>query len=309
MSIVESPVPNIEPLATFVPAVSCRSIEIDGVRIFYREAGPDNAPVLLLLHGFPSSSFYYRNLIPRLADKYHVIAPDYPGFGHSDCPEVDKFEYTFSHLTEVVEAFVVAKGISNCVVYMQDYGGPVGMRLAVKRPDLIEGMVFQNANAYDEGLMERFLVKRPLWKKRNAATEAPVLRTFEPDAIKWVYNHGARHPEELDPDGWTMDSALIQRRGNKAIQLELQADYDSNLRLYPEWQAWLRKNQLPTLVVWGKHDPVFGAPGAEAFRKDLPNAEIHLLDTGHFALEEDVVAIADLVGEFLARNFASTKSQ
>jgi pimeloyl-ACP methyl ester carboxylesterase len=307
MSIVESPPPQVESLAASVPAVACRSIEIDGVRLFYREAGSDIAPVILLLHGFPSSSFYYRNLIPRLAYRYHVIAPDYPGFGHSDCPEVDKFEYTFSHLTEIIESFVVAKGISKCVVYMQDYGGPVGMRLAVLRPDLIDGLIFQNANAYQEGLMDRFLVKQALWKKRNAASEAPVLRTFEPDAIKWVYTRGSRHPEELDPDGWTMDAALIQRPGNKAIQLELQADYDSNLLLYPDWHAWLRKNQPPALVVWGQHDPVFGAPGAEAFRKDLPNAEIHLLDTGHFALEEDVVAIAELVGEFMERNSAPPK--
>ncbi len=290
-----------------MPAVRCRSIEVDGLRIFYRESGPDDAPVILLLHGFPSSSFYYRNLIPRLAGKYHVIAPDYPGFGHSDCPEVDKFEYTFSHLAEIIEAFVVAKGISNCIVYMQDYGGPVGMRLAVKRPALIDGMVFQNANAYQEGLMERFLVKQALWKKRNAATEAPVLRTFEAEAIKWVYTHGSRRPEELDPDGWTMDAALIQRPGNKAIQLELQADYDSNLILYPDWQAWLRKNQPPALVVWGRHDPIFGAAGAEAFRRDLPNAEIHLLNTGHFALEEDTVAIAELANEFLERNSAPPK--
>jgi pimeloyl-ACP methyl ester carboxylesterase len=183
------------------------------------------------------------------------------------------------------------------------------MRLAVQRPDLIDGLIFQNANVYQEGLMERFLLKQPLWRKRNAATEAPVLRSLEPNSIKSLYTHGARDAPALSPDGWTMDSALVQRPGNKAIQLELQADYESNLVRYPEWQAYLRERQPPTLVVWGKNDPIFGPKGAEAFRNDLPTAEIHLLDTGHFALEEDAATIASLVGSFMQRTRLSERSR
>ena len=290
------------------PKAKCLSLAADGLRIFYREAGPDDAPVILLLHGFPSSSFYYRNLIPRLAGKYHVIAPDYPGFGFSDTPAVDQFNYSFDRLAEVIGKFVVAKAISHCVIYMQDYGGPVGMRLAVQHPEWISGLVFQNANVYHAGLMERFLLKQPLWRKRNGATEAPVLRQMEHDSIKSLYTHGARRPEDLCPDGWTMDSALIQRPGNMAIQLELQAGYESNLLKYPEWQEWLRRHQPPTLVAWGKNDPIFGPKGAEAFRQDLPNAEIHLLDTGHFALEEDTDVVAGLVSDFMERNLTQNKT-
>jgi pimeloyl-ACP methyl ester carboxylesterase len=283
------------------PSVACRVQTIGGLRIFYREAGSPDAPVLLLLHGFPTSSFYYRNLIPLLAGKYHLVAPDYPGFGHSDTPEVDQFDYTFGHLSDVMGQFLEAKQINRCVIYMQDYGGPVGMRLALKHPQWIAGLVFQNANVYEEGLLEKFFLKRPLWEKRTGATEAPVLRNMEPAAVKFLNLHGTRHPEEIAPDGWTMDLALMDRPGNKSIQLELQADYGNNLLRYPEWQAYLRKFHPPTLVVWGKKDPIFGYKGAEAFARDLPKAEIHLLDTGHFALEEDCPAIAHFLAAFLER--------
>ncbi|MEO8351333.1 MAG: alpha/beta hydrolase [Chthoniobacteraceae bacterium] len=283
------------------PEVACRTQEVEGVEVFYREAGSADSPVLLMLHGFPSSSFYFRNLIPLVADKYHVLAPDYPGFGHSDAPEVDRFDYSFDHLAGVVRRFLAAKGITRCVIFMQDYGGPIGMRLATQDPDLIAGLVFQNANVYEEGLSHRFFLKRPLWEKRTGATEAPVLRNMEPAAIKDLYLKGARNPERLSPDGWTMDTALIQRPGNKVIQLELQADYGSNLLLYPEWQAYLRMCRPPTLVVWGKGDPVFGPKGAESFLNDVPDAEVHLLDTGHFALEEDANAVAGFLHAFLSR--------
>jgi len=249
---------SIKTMAAPMPEAVCRTQQIEGVNIFYREAGPQTGPVLVLLHGFPSSSFYFRNLIPLLAGKYHVI-------------------------------------------YMQDYGAPVGMRIAVKHPQWIRGLVFQNGNIYQEGLLERFFLKKPLWEKRTGATEAPVLRNMEFDSVKFQYVHGARHPEEMSPDAWTMDAALLERPGNKAIQLELQADYGNNLTKYPEWQAYLRKQQPPTLVVWGKNDPIFGPKGAEAFRRDVPGAEIHLLDTGHFALEEDYNAIADFMLNFLDR--------
>jgi len=214
---------------------------------------------------------------------------------------VDKFVYTFDHLAVVMEKFLVAKGATNCVLFMQDYGGPVGMRVAADHPEWIRGLVFQNANVYQEGLMPRFFLKKPLWEKRTGATEAPVLRNMEFDSVKFQYVNGTRHPEEISPDGWTMDLALMERSGNKAIQLELQADYGNNLTKYPEWQAYLRKEHPATLVVWGKNDPIFGAKGAEAFRQDLPEAEIHLLDTGHFALEEDGNAIGGYLEEFMKK--------
>ena len=288
--------------ATILPETVCRTQLVEGVNIFYREAGPQSGPVLLLLHGFPSSSFYYRNLIPLMAGKYHVIAPDYPGFGHSDTPAVDKFEYTFDHVATVMEKFLAAKKATNCIFYMQDYGAPVGMRIAVNHPEWIAALVFQNGNVYEEGLLERFFLKKPLWEKRTGATEAPVLRNMEFDSVKYQYVHGARRPEEMNPDGWTMDFALLERPGNRAIQLELQADYGHNLTRYPEWQAWLRKQHPPTLVVWGMNDPIFGPKGAEAFTRDVPGAEIHLLDTGHFALEEDSNAVAELMSAFLERH-------
>lgn len=282
-----------------LPEVTCRSQSIEGVNIFYREAGPQTGPVLVLLHGFPTSSFYFRNLIPLLAGKYHIIAPDYPGFGHSDTPAVDKFEYTFEHEAAVMEKFLEAKNATNCVFYMQDYGAPIGMRIALKHPDWIAALVFQDGNVYEEGLLERFFLKKPLWEKRTGATEAPVLRNMELDAVKYQYLHGARNPDRISPDSWTMDIALMERPGNKAIQLELQADYADNLKKYPEWQEYLRNKRPPTLVVWGKNDPIFGPKGAEAFRRDVPDAEIHLLDSGHFALEEDYNPIADFMLNFL----------
>jgi pimeloyl-ACP methyl ester carboxylesterase len=284
--------------------VTCHFQQVQGISVFYREAGAMNSPVLLLLHGFPSSSFYFRNLIPLLGRNFHVIAPDYPGFGYSDTPAVDKYVYTFEHLAGVTGEFLEAKGITNCFIYMQDYGGPVGMRIAVDHPGWIAGLVFQNANIYQEGLLERFFLKKALWEKRTGATEAPVLRNMEFDSVKYQYVHGARHPEQMSPDAWTMDLALLERPGNKAIQLELQADYGNNLTKYPEWQEYLRRRQPPTLVVWGKNDPIFGPKGAQAFVRDVPNAEIHLLDTGHFALEEEVVAIADYVEKFIERSIA-----
>ena len=286
---------------TAVADVTCHFQQVEGINVFYREAGATNSPVLLLLHGFPSSSFYFRNLMPLLGRNYRVIAPDYPGFGYSETPAVDKYVYTFDHLAGVTEKFLEARGITNCFIYMQDYGGPVGMRVAVDHPEWIAGLVFQNANVYQEGLLERFFLKKPLWEKRTGATEAPVLRNKEFDSVKYQYVHGARHPEQMSPDAWTMDLALLERPGNKAIQLELQADYGNNLTKYPEWQEYLRRRRPPTLVVWGKNDPIFGPKGAQAFLRDVPNAEVHLLDTGHFALEEDVAAIAQFFANFVER--------
>lgn len=290
-----------------VAEVTCHFQQVEGINVFYREAGAPGSTVLLLLHGFPSSSFYFRNLLPLLGRNYHVIAPDYPGFGFSDTPPVDKYAYTFDHLAGVMEKLLQAKGATNCVIYMQDYGGPVGMRVAVDHPEWIAGLVFQNANVYEEGLLERFFLKRPLWERRTGATEAPVLRNMEFDSVKFQYVHGARHPEAMSPDAWTMDLALLERPGNKAIQLELQADYGHNLKKYPEWQEYLRRRHPPTLVVWGKNDPIFGPKGAEAFLRDVPNAEVHLLDTGHFALEEDLAAIAEFLENFVERSVVARR--
>lgn len=303
-SVEWQPAPKAKPVETNSfdrPGVACRVQEVEGIRIFYREAGSPELPVLLMLHGFPASSFYFRTLIPLVAGRFHVIAPDYPGFGHSDMPEVDKFVYSFDHLADLMQGFLDAKAITRCAIFMQDYGGPVGMRLATRHPERITGLVFQNANVYEEGLTERFLLKKPLWEKRTGATEAPVLRYMQMDSVKDLYLTGARNPGQLSPDGWTMDAALLGRPGNKAIQLELQADYGSNILKYPEWQAYLRMYRPPILVAWGKGDPIFGPKGAEVFRRDSPDAEIHLLNTGHFALEEDSHAVAGLLVAFINR--------
>lgn len=295
--------------ATSALAVAYRAIDIDGVTIFYREAGVPEAPTLLLLHGFPSSSHMFRGLIPHLADRFHLVAPDYPGFGNSDAPAVDRFAYTFDHLADVMERFVAALGLTSFGLYMQDYGGPIGLRIAVRRPEWVRALIVQNANAYREGITPTFDdLLRPLWEDRSPATEAPVLALFEREGTLFQYTHGARHPEAMSPDAWNMDQYGLDRPGNAALQLELQANYHANLAKYPEWHAYFRAHQPPTLVVWGKHDPLFGPEGAHAYARDLDEIEIHLLDTGHFALEEDAPVIADLMGRFLAKHLDSVRN-
>ena len=279
---------------------SYETIEIDGVDVFYREAGPKEAPTIVLLHGYPSSSHMYRDLIPLLADKFHVVAPDYPGFGHSDYPTVEDFEYTFDHLAKVMVTFVQALELTPCTFFIQDYGAPVGFRIAVEHPEWVSAFVVQNANAYEAGITENFRdLLGPIWEERTSATEKPVLDFFELEGTKWLYQTGTREPDEMDPDAWTHDQYILNQPGSDLIQLNLQADYHTNIEQYPEWQAYLREHQPPTLVVWGQNDPIFGPDGARAYKDDLDTVEVHLFNTGHFALEEDCEEIARLTRGFL----------
>ena len=293
--------------AQTVPALSNQhqviynTLKIDNLEIFYREAGDPNKPTILLLHGFPTSSHMFRNLIPLLADKSHVVAPDYPGFGYSSAPSVGEFSYTFDHLADIIEKFTVAKGLKKYSLYVQDYGAPVGYRLAVKYPERVQALIVQNGNAYEEGLRGFWNPLKNYWEN-STEENANKLRDFlKVEATKWQYTHGPRNPNRISPDTWTLDQALLDRPGNQEIQLKLFLDYGSNPALYPKWQAYFRKHQPPTLIVWGKNDHIFPAEGAEPYKRDLKNIEFHLLDTGHFALEEEDDHIAQLIQSFLAK--------
>jgi pimeloyl-ACP methyl ester carboxylesterase len=278
-----------------------RTADIDGLTIFYREAGDAARPTLLLLHGFPSSSHMFRDLIPLLARDFHLVAPDYPGFGQSDAPPPDDFEYSFASLASVMERLVDSLGLDRFGLYVQDYGAPVGFRLATNRPGQIEALIVQNGNAYDAGITE---FARPLAAfgaaPRTPESEQPFRDLLTLEGTIFQYVTGVRDPERLSPDAWTMDQHFLDRPGNDEIQLTLFHDYRSNIELYPEWHAYFRQHQPPTLVVWGQNDPIFGAPSAEAYRQDLPEAEVHLLDTGHFALEDHAEVIANLINRFYA---------
>jgi pimeloyl-ACP methyl ester carboxylesterase len=283
--------------------VAYRTVKIDGLDIFYREAGPQEAPVVLLLHGFPTSSHMFRNLIRALADEFRLVAPDYPGFGNSSMPTVDEFEYTFDHLADVIEKFTEKVGLQKYTLYVQDYGAPVGYRLAAKYPDRVQALVVQNGNAYDEGIDNDFW--KPLkayWKEKTAEREKPLRGFLNREATIWQYTHGVRDKEAISPDNWNVDQPLLDRPGNAEVQLALFHSYGSNPSLYLKWHAYFREHQPPTLVVWGKNDPIFPASGAESYKKDLKNLEFHLLDTGHFAIEEDGDTIADLMRNFLRKN-------
>ncbi|KAA2235434.1 alpha/beta fold hydrolase [Salinarimonas soli] len=278
-----------------------KTVDVAGVQIFYREAGPPDAPVVLLLHGFPTSSHMFRDLIPRLAIRYRVIAPDYPGYGYSDAPSPTAFTYTFDHLAEVMERFTQAVGATRYTLYAQDFGGPVGFRLAARHPERIAGLVVQNAVAHEEGLAPSMDAARPYWRERTPATEAPMRAFLTLETTRFQYLHGARDPNRVSPDSWTHAQSRMDRPGNAEIQLAMLADYGSNLRRYGEWQAYFRARQPPTLVVWGKNDPFFTVEGAQAYARDMPATETHLLDTGHFALEEEAPRIANLMLDFLDR--------
>jgi pimeloyl-ACP methyl ester carboxylesterase len=286
-----------------------KTIEVDGLEIFYREAGLDDAPTILLLHGFPTSSHMFRNLIPALSDKFHLVAPDYPGFGNSSMPTVDEFEYTFDHFAEVIESFIEKVGLKTYSLYVMDYGAPVGYRIAVKHPERVESLIVQNGNAYEEGLKEFWDPIKAYWKeksKENADVLKNNLLTIE--ATKWQYTNGVRDWETIAPENWFHDQYLMDRPGNKDIQLQMFYDYGSNPPLYPEWQAYFREYQPPTLIVWGKNDYIFPADGAHPYKRDLKNVEFHLLDTGHFALEEDGDLIAGLIRDFLEKNTVVLKA-
>ncbi|MFC9792546.1 alpha/beta fold hydrolase [Streptomyces sp. NPDC127584] len=287
-----------------VLSVHHRTATVRGHEIAYREAGPADAPVLLLLHGFPTSSHMFRDLIPLLADRYRLIAPDHLGFGRSAAPDAADFSYTFAELAELTSEFTETLGLERFALYVQDYGSPIGLRLALAHPERITAIVTQNGNAYEEGLgAEAWAPVFALIEKRTPETEAPVRALRSPDGIRWQYETGvpAAYRDLLSPDAWYHDATLMAREGQDDIQLGLIADYGSNVALYPAFQEYFRTSRVPLLAVWGEGDEIFVPAGAEAFRRDLPDAEIHLLPTGHFALETHAPAIAELIGDFLAR--------
>jgi pimeloyl-ACP methyl ester carboxylesterase len=273
--------------------------EVDGVGVFYRQAGPTDAPVVVLLHGFPSSSRMFAGLIPLLAVSHRVIAPDYPGFGHSDAPTPDRYAYTFDNLARTIGGLLDHLGVAQCVYLMQDYGGPVGFRLMEARPDRVLGLVVQNANAYAQGLGVKWTGIADYW--RDPGSHPEQLDAFlSLEGARQRHIAGSPDPDRYDPDSWTDEFAMLSRPGQREIQAALLFDYQSNVAAYPRWQAWLRARQPPTLVLWGRYDPSFVAAGAQAYRQDLPDARIHLLDAGHFAFDERLDEAAALILHFLA---------
>ena len=286
-------------------AVHHRYATIEGRRIFYREAGPADAPVFLLLHGFPTSSHMFRDLIPLLADRYHVIAPDLLGFGLSDAPPADEFGYTFDALTDLTEGLLASLGVTRYAIYVQDYGAPVGWRLALRDPAAVTAIVSQNGNGYDDGFVEEFWRPvRAFWQERTPQTEAGVRGALTVEAIRWQYLTGVADETLVSPESWRHDHALVSRPGNDEIQLALFADYATNPPLYPRLHRYLRDSRVPVLAVWGRGDEIFAPAGAEAFARDAHDAEIHLLDGGHFLLESAVDQVAELIRDFLGRRLA-----
>ena len=274
---------------------------VRGVKLFYREAGSKASPVIVLLHGFPSSSHMFRDLIPQLAGKFHVIAPDYVGFGYSDAPDAGKFDYRFDNLAAHVEELLFGVlGLKKFSIYVQDYGAPVGFRIASRHPDAIEGIIAQNGNAYAEGIGAAFDPMKPFWAKRNPETEKPVRDLLKKETTIFQYTHGTKDVSRISPDSYTMDQHFLDRPGNAAIQLNLLHDYQSNLALYDGWHEIFRNKQPKTLIVWGKNDPFFTVEGAQAYLRDIPNAKLHLLDTGHFALEDSCEFIAEQIVKFFS---------
>lgn len=279
-----------------------RYATVQGRQLFYREAGPADAPVLVLLHGFPTSSFMFRHLIPELADRYHVIAPDLLGFGLSDAPPVEEFDYTFDALADLTRQLLAGLGVSRYAVYVQDYGAPIGWRLALHDPDAITAIITQNGNGYEAGLVESFWEPaRAYWREQTPETEDPIRGVISLDMIKWQYLHGVADPSLVSPDTWHHDHALVSRPGNDRVQLKLLLDYAGNLPLYPPLQAYLRDRRPPLLAVWGRNDEIFGPDGARAFADDVPDARVHLLDGGHFLLESSLDEVAELIRGFLAK--------
>jgi pimeloyl-ACP methyl ester carboxylesterase len=286
-----------------VPHTSVHKVEADGVRVFYRAAGDIDAPLVLLLHGFPTSSFMFRELIPRLADRYRVIAPDLPGFGFTEVPAERRYAYSFDGLASTIDAFMEALKIDRYAIYVFDYGAPTGLRLAMAHPERVTAIISQNGNAYEEGLGDAWGPIRKYWASPTAENRE-VLRQniLTLEGTRWQYTHGVSDPESVPPEAYTLDAALLERPANKEIQLDLFLDYASNVALYPKFQEYFRKSKPPLLAIWGKNDPFFIPAGAEAFRKDLPNANVQFLDTGHFAIETHVVEIAAVMKDFLAAN-------
>jgi pimeloyl-ACP methyl ester carboxylesterase len=295
-------VPGQDVTAAPSPRMSTRRVEADGVSVFYREAGPPNAPVVLLLHGFPTSSFQFRELIPRLADRYRVIAPDLPGFGFTEVPSRRKYEYSFDNLAQTIVEFTDALGLRRYALYVFDYGAPTGFRLAMARPDRVTAIISQNGNAYEEGLGAAWAPIQRYWSEPTLENRETLRRALTPEGIRREYSQGMSNPDLISPEGYTLDASLIAQPGRSEIQLDLFLDYASNVRLYPAFHQYFRRSKPPLLAIWGKHDPYFIPAGAEAFRRDNPNATVQFLDTGHFALETHVDEIARAMRQFLAKS-------
>lgn len=277
-----------------------RFADVDGLKVFYREAGASDAPKLLLLHGFPSSSHMFRDLMPLLADRFHIVAPDLPGFGQTDMPSRDKFNYTFDNIARVIDRFTEVVGFDRFAIYVFDYGAPTGFRLAVRRPERIRAIISQNGNAYEEGLSEGWHTIRAYWRDPSQENRTALRTLLTPETTRWQYTHGVPDLAAVSPDGYTLDNFYLARAGAEDIQLDIFGDYKSNVALYPAFQAYFRTHKPPVLAVWGKNDPFFLPAGAEAFKRDIPDADIRFFDTGHFALETHAGEIASAIRAFLA---------
>lgn len=282
-------------------AISYRTADVDGFNVFYREAGRPGAPKLLLLHGFPSSGHMFRDLIPKLADRFHIVTPDLPGFGQSAMPSRDTFAYTFDNLANVIDRFTEVIGFDRYAVYVFDYGAPTGFRLALKHPERITAIISQNGNAYEEGLSDGWNPIRAYWQDASPANREALRAMLTLETTRWQYTHGVPDTTSVSPDGYTLDAFYLNRPGADEIQLDLFGDYQNNVALYPAFQQYFRTHQPPFLAVWGKHDPFFLPPGAEAFKRDMPQAVVRFFDTGHFALETHASEIAAAMGDFLIR--------
>ena len=284
-----------------------KTVSVDGLSVFYREAGQADSPKLVLLGGFPASSHQFRNLIPALATQFHVIAPDYPGFGNSDMPDPKTFAYTFDKTSEIIESFLRKVGFTRFGLYMQDYGGPVGFRIMTRRPDWLEWLIIQNTNAYEVGFTAVWDgLRNAYWKNRSAETEKPLEGFLQPDTVKLVYTHGHPNPELISPDNWNMDVQYLDRPNARRVQLDFFYDYRTNVELYPKWQAFLKERQPKTIIFWGQDDIFFTREGGESYLEDLPNAEMHRLNSGHFAVEDCLDTIASNISRFYETKVAAT---
>ena len=296
---------------SYVNAVSAstkyKTVQINGLDIFYREAGPKNAPTIILLHGYPTSSHMFRNLIRDLSDQYHLLAPDYPGFGRSEQPPMSEFDYTFDNMSKIVTGFLEALNVEKFSIYLMDYGAPIGYRIAAKYPERVEALIVQNGNAYEEGLKEFWDPIKKYWNDKTVENGKALEGFHSLEGLKWQYTNGVRDTEKISPDNWHVDLQHLSRPENNDIQLAMFYDYRTNVSLYPAWQAYFREYQPPMLIVWGKNDVIFPAEGAEPYKRDLNNIEFHLLDTGHFALEEDGDVIADRMRQFLTTQVLSAE--
>lgn len=282
-----------------------KTIKVNGIEIFYREAGSKDLPTILLLHGYPTSSHMFLNLMKDLSDSYHLLAPDYPGYGNSEQPPMDKFNYTFDNMAVIIEGFLEKLNVKKYSIYLMDYGAPIGFRIAAKYPERVEALIVQNGNAYDEGLRDFWIPIKKYWNNRTVENGKALEGFHSLDGLKWQYTHGVRNPEIISPDNWNVDLRHLTRKDNNKIQLAMFYDYRTNVPLYPGWQEYFRKYQPPTLIVWGKNDYIFPAEGAYPYLKDLKNIDFHLLNTGHFALEEDGKLIAKYIRDFFDNRIIS----